>query len=114
MPSWSAILSVTVVSFAGCFVKNIFEEFAWRGYLTPGLLERDLNDWLVYGISGLVWGLWHGAYYMVLLSDKYFASSSRMEVFVTAVFIMLISIVLSAMIIAGTGLLLRTLRKISK
>lgn len=79
MISWTAVISAALASFAGYFIKNIFEEFAWRGYLTPRLLECGLNDWLTYGISGMVWGLWHTAYYMVFLGDEYFLISSRLE-----------------------------------
>lgn len=46
-----------ITSLAGGFLKNIFEEFAWRGYLVPGLLKCNLNDWLIYGSSGLIRGL---------------------------------------------------------
>lgn len=77
--SWAAFITTTLVSLAGNFIKNIFEEFAWRGYLTPRLLECNLKDWQVYGISGLVWGLWHTAYYMVFLGDEYFTTSSKLE-----------------------------------
>lgn len=77
--SWTAFITTALVSLAGNFIKNIFEEFAWRGYLTPRLLECNLRDWQVYGISGLVWGLWHTAYYMVFLGDEYFTTSSRLE-----------------------------------
>lgn len=77
--SWTAFITTVLVSLAGNFIKNIFEEFAWRGYLTPRLLECNLKDWQVYGISGLVWGLWHTAYYMVFLGDEYFTTSSRLE-----------------------------------
>ena len=34
-------------------------------YLTPKLIELKLNDWFIYIISGLVWSLWHAAYYLV-------------------------------------------------
>lgn len=94
--SWADLLSAAAGSFAAVFIKNIFEEFAWRGYLTPRLLERGLNDWWVYGISGLVWGLWHTAYYMVFLDDQYFVSSSRSAVFMAAVLITVTSSVLFA------------------
>jgi membrane protease YdiL (CAAX protease family) len=33
-------------------IKNIFEEFSWRGYLTPKLIDLNINDWLVYIIFG--------------------------------------------------------------
>lgn len=73
----NTILSLIGVSIAGNLIKNIFEEFAWRGYLTPKLIELKLNDWTLYLVSGLVWALWHAAYYMVFLPDSYFETTSR-------------------------------------
>lgn len=75
----NSILSLIGVSIAGNFIKNIFEEFAWRGYLTPKLIELKFNDWMLYLVSGLVWALWHAAYYMVFLPDSYFETTSRMS-----------------------------------
>ncbi len=74
---WKVVASVVGVSFAGNILKNIFEEFSWRGYLTPKLIERKLNDWAIYLISGLVWALWHAPYYMVFLPDHFFETLSR-------------------------------------
>lgn len=62
----SVFLSLILVS----FIKNIFEELVWRGYLTGKLVEKKLNDWSIYLIVGLVWGLWHLPYYMVFLSEE--------------------------------------------
>ena len=70
-------IPLAVTSIAGGFIKNIFEEFAWRGYLTPKLIDLKINDWLIYFISGLIWALWHAAYYIVFLPDSYFGSISR-------------------------------------
>ena len=61
----SSLFSLILMSTIGNFIKNIFEEFSWRGYLTPKLIELKLNDWFIYIISGLVWALWHAAYYLV-------------------------------------------------
>lgn len=94
MISWTAVISAALTAFAGNFIKNIFEEFAWRGYLTPRLLECNLNDWLIYGISGLVWGLWHTAYYMVFLGDEYFLTSSRLETLMVGCFVTVIGSIL--------------------
>ncbi|MBU5354699.1 type II CAAX prenyl endopeptidase Rce1 family protein [Paenibacillus silvae] len=66
-------------SIAGSFIKNIFEEFAWRGYLTPKLIELKLNDWALYFVSGLIWALWHAAYYMVFLPETYFENTTRLS-----------------------------------
>lgn len=56
-------ISIVVASLLPSMVINIFEEFAWRGYLTPKLIKLKVNDWLIYGIVGLVWALWHAAYF---------------------------------------------------
>lgn len=40
-------------------IKNIFEEFAWRGYLAPKVYSLNLNIWLSHTIVGLIWGVWH-------------------------------------------------------
>lgn len=36
-------------------VKNIPEEFAWRGYLAPKLYSLNINIWLAHAIVGLIW-----------------------------------------------------------
>jgi len=84
----SALLSLIGVSIAGNLIKNIFEEFSWRGYLTPKLMELKLNDWMLYLVSGLVWALWHAAYYMVFLPDSYFETTSRMGFLLTGCLLM--------------------------
>ncbi|KMY55867.1 CAAX protease [Bacillus sp. FJAT-27231] len=81
--------SLVVVSVTGNFIKNIFEEFSWRGYLTPKLIELKVNDWLIYLVSGLVWALWHAAYYMVFLPDSYFESVSRVDMLLSGCVLML-------------------------
>lgn len=47
-------LSLVMASFLPAIIINIFEEFSWRGYLTPKLSELKVNDWLLYLIVGLV------------------------------------------------------------
>ena len=84
----NTFLSLAIVSIGGNFIKNIFEEFAWRGYLTPKLVELKANDLVIYLVSGLVWALWHAAYYMVFLPDKYFVDISRVGYLLTGCVIM--------------------------
>jgi membrane protease YdiL (CAAX protease family) len=84
----NSLLSLIAVSVVGNFIKNIFEEFAWRGYLTPKLIELKLNDWMLYLVSGLIWALWHVAYYMVFLPDHYFETTSRMGFVLTGCVLM--------------------------
>lgn len=51
------------------FIIDIFEETAWRGYLTSQLLKFDLNDWKLYLIVGCIWTSWHIPYYLVFLPE---------------------------------------------
>ena len=55
------------------FVKNIFEESVWRGYLTTKLLHKKVNDIWLYLIVGGIWGIWHLPYYLCFLpqTDMY-------------------------------------------
>jgi membrane protease YdiL (CAAX protease family) len=49
------------------FIKNIFEEFAWRGYLAPKIYSFRVNDFIGHIIVGLIWGAWHIPYYLFFL-----------------------------------------------
>lgn len=49
------------------FFKNIFEEFAWRGYLTPKVNLLGLNAYAGHFIVALIWWAWHVPYYLLLL-----------------------------------------------
>jgi len=55
------------------FVKNIFEESVWRGYLTTKLLNEKLKDIWLYLIVGGIWSIWHLPYYLYFLpqADMY-------------------------------------------
>lgn len=55
--------------FISLFIKNIFEEFSWRGFLTERLIKLNISDRKMYLIAGMVWFLWHIPYYLVLLTD---------------------------------------------
>lgn len=43
-------------------IKNIFEEFSWRGYLAPKMYTLSMNTFVSHGIVGLIWGAWHFPY----------------------------------------------------
>lgn len=49
------------------FIKNIFEESVWRGYLAAKLLKLKAKDIWLYLIVGGVWGIWHLPYYLFFL-----------------------------------------------
>jgi membrane protease YdiL (CAAX protease family) len=52
-------LAAAAAGLVTALIKNIFEEFAWRGYLAPKVYSLNLNIWLSHAIVGLVWGAWH-------------------------------------------------------
>jgi membrane protease YdiL (CAAX protease family) len=52
-------LTAALIGLINALGKNLFEEFAWRGYLAPKVYSLNLNIWLSHAIVGLVWGAWH-------------------------------------------------------
>jgi membrane protease YdiL (CAAX protease family) len=52
---------------APSFVKNVFEEFAWRGYLTPKVHALVVNDFVGHAVVGLIWAGWHVPYFLYLV-----------------------------------------------
>ncbi len=62
----SGFISILAIN----FIKNIFEEFVWRGYLTTKLLKLKIKDFWLYIIVGGVWGIWHLPYYLFFLSES--------------------------------------------
>lgn len=51
-------------------IKNVFEEFAWRGYLAPKIHTVQPNDFVGYLVTALVWGGWHIPYYLFFLGPE--------------------------------------------
>ena len=62
--------SAVAVNVLPTVLKNIAEEGAWRGYLTPALLRRRLPDPAVWLVVGVVWGAWHLPYYLWFLDES--------------------------------------------
>lgn len=78
-----------LTTFVSNCIKNIFEEFAWRGCLVPYLEKTGINDWDLYFFSGLIWGMWHITYYMFFLPDEYFTDTSRPMMVVVGIVLMI-------------------------
>lgn len=55
----SIFVAALLPGFISAWIKNIFEEFTWRGYLAPKVYSLNLNIWLSHAIVGLIWGAWH-------------------------------------------------------
>ena len=60
-------ISAVGVIFVSSLMKNIFEEFAWRGYLTPRLDAARISPLVNYAITAFVWWAWHLPYYYYFL-----------------------------------------------
>jgi membrane protease YdiL (CAAX protease family) len=56
---FSAFAAALLTGLISALIKNIFEEFAWRGYLAPKVYSLNMNIWLSDAIVGMVWGAWH-------------------------------------------------------
>lgn len=54
--SFSLLLQAFALGLLPQFIKNIFEEAPWRGYLAPKVYSLGLNDFVGHAIVGLVWG----------------------------------------------------------
>ncbi len=61
---FAGVVGALLTGLISALIKNIFEEFAWRGYLAPKLYSLNMNAfganvWLSHAIVGMVWGAWH-------------------------------------------------------
>ncbi len=72
---FGAYLSAAGVMLVGSLMKNIFEEFAWRGYLTPRLDAAKVHPILNHLIVGILWWSWHLPYYYYFLDRTILTSS---------------------------------------
>lgn len=60
--SSSLYINAVLVSIFPLIVKNIFEEFTWRGYLTPEMNELGISRFKNHLLVGFIWALWHLPY----------------------------------------------------
>lgn len=74
-------ISLVAAAFVMVFVKNIFEEFAWRGYLTARFAALGLNAITNHLLTGLIWAVWHIPYWLFVLDVRSF-SSLNLPVFI--------------------------------
>jgi len=57
-----AAVSAVLLAVPSSFIKNIFEELAWRGYLMAELGLAIRSRLGLHLVVGVVWGLWHVPY----------------------------------------------------
>lgn len=85
-----ALVILIGTTFLASCIKNIFEEFTWRGFLFSYLEKTKMNDWCLYLFNGLIWGMWHITYYMFFLPEEYFTQISRPMMVVVGIVLMIL------------------------
>lgn len=85
------IVQTFIVGIVPQFVKNIFEESAWRGYLAPKVYALGFHDYLGHLLVGFIWGAWHIPYYLFFLDRSLLQDFTALPV---AVFIPLSIVVM--------------------
>jgi membrane protease YdiL (CAAX protease family) len=103
---FGAYLTAAGVMLGGSLMKNIFEEFAWRGYLTPRLEAAHVHPLLNHLIVGLLWMTWHLPYYYYFLDRNVLNSALTTSI---PVFILM-----GYLVMLPTALLFGELRLLSK
>lgn len=103
---FAAYLSAVGVIFVGSLMKNFFEEFAWRSYLTPRLEAAKVHPMVNHIIVSVLWTSWHLPYYYYYLDRAVLESaiSTSIPVFIA----------LAYLIQVPTSILFGELRLISK
>jgi len=103
---FGAYLSAVGVIFAGSLMKNFFEEFAWRSYLTPRLEAAGVHPMVNHIIVSVLWTSWHLPYYYYYLDRVQLESAitTSIPVFIALAFFVQIP----------TSILFGELRLISK
>jgi membrane protease YdiL (CAAX protease family) len=88
-----AYLSAVGVILIGSLMKNFFEEFVWRGYLTPRLEAAKVSPLLNHLIVGVLWWAWHLPYYYYFLDRTTLENSigTSIPVFLVLGFLSVIS-----------------------
>jgi membrane protease YdiL (CAAX protease family) len=71
---FDTFISLVAVAFATSFLKNIFEEFAWRGYLTGRFNTLGLDPFINHFLTGLIWAVWHIPYWLFFVDVQRFTS----------------------------------------
>jgi membrane protease YdiL (CAAX protease family) len=88
-----AYFSAVGVILVGSLMKNFFEEFVWRGYLTPRLEAAKVHPLLNHLIVGILWWSWHLPYYYYFLDRTTLENSisTSIPVFLVLGFLSVIS-----------------------
>jgi membrane protease YdiL (CAAX protease family) len=88
-------VQVMAVAFISTFIKNIFEEFAWRGFLTPKVDSLGVNAIGGHLFVGFIWGTWHIPYYLGLID------SAQISAYTSQNLLIFIPLAIISMTLAG-------------
>ena len=58
----SSFLTAVGLALGANFIKNIFEELVWRGYLYSTLDKQNIKGLQNHLVVGLIWAAWHLPY----------------------------------------------------
>ncbi|HMZ06189.1 MAG TPA: CPBP family intramembrane metalloprotease [Anaerolineales bacterium] len=103
---FGAYLSTAGIMFVGSLMKNFFEEFAWRSYLTPRLEAAHVSPMVNHLIVGVLWMSWHLPYY------AYYLDRATLEASITTNIPTFLA--LGYLVMFPTAILFGELRLISK
>ncbi|MGB7538484.1 MAG: CPBP family intramembrane glutamic endopeptidase [Anaerolineales bacterium] len=73
-------ISLTAAAFFPLIVKNIFEEFAWRGYLTARFEALKIHPMFNHLLTGAIWGTWHIPYWLYFADRAEVLKFSTLEI----------------------------------
>jgi hypothetical protein len=88
-------------------IKNVFEEFAWRGYLTPRLDAAKFRPLLNHVIVGILWWSWHLPYYYYFLDRSILTASITTSIPVFLI-IGLFNLILTSILFGELRLLIKS------
>jgi membrane protease YdiL (CAAX protease family) len=103
---FDAYLAAVSMIFVGSLMKNFFEEFVWRSYLTPRLDAAGVSPLVNHVIVGILWWSWHLPYYY------YFLDRATLESAITTSIPVFLGLALFVQI--PTAILFGELRLLSK
>lgn len=97
-------LASVPAAFAGSFIKNLFEEFAWRGHLAPKVHGFGLPDLAGHLLVGAVWWAWHLPYWLFYI-DRELVQAATMPGLVVFLLMALLNLLAASLVYGELRLL---------